>query len=139
MKNNKIFILIYIYIQSINGLPFLFNQNGRSAVEWETPRDNWNITSIPRSVTPHLQVKNFTHLVPPSMKYIDHEAKLLNRLHEIKQNESSRMLWYDTNSDSHYPPLVTKALKLFNLKQVAYELETSVMSKVSCTACKTGN
>lgn len=37
-----------------------------------------------------------------------------------------------------YPKFVDQTLKLFNLKQVAYELETSIMSKVSCTACKTG-
>jgi len=34
---------------------------------------------------------------------------------------------------------VDKALRLFNLKQVVQEVETSVMSKVSCTACKAGN
>lgn len=50
-----------------------------------------------------------------------------------------RMLWYDTTSDGlTYPPFVDKALKLFNLKQVAFEIENSVMSKVSCTACKAG-
>lgn len=39
---------------------------------------------------------------------------------------------------SNLPQFVDKALKLFNLRQVALELETSVMSKVSCTACKAG-
>lgn len=48
------------------------------------------------------------------------------------------MLWFDSSDASHYPPFVDKALKLFNLKQVAYEIETSVMSRVSCTACKAG-
>lgn len=48
------------------------------------------------------------------------------------------MLWFDTADIMHYPPFVDKTLKLFNLKQVAHEIETSVMSKVSCTACKAG-
>lgn len=48
------------------------------------------------------------------------------------------MLWFDTTDLMHYPPFVDKTLKLFNLKQVAHEIETSVMSKVSCTACKAG-
>lgn len=33
---------------------------------------------------------------------------------------------------------VDKALKLLNLKQVAFEIENSVLSKVSCSACKAG-
>lgn len=48
------------------------------------------------------------------------------------------MLWFESSDITHYPPFVDKALKLFNLKQVAHEIETSVMSKVSCTACKAG-
>lgn len=51
----------------------------------------------------------------------------------------ARMLWFESADITHYPPFVDKALKLFNLKQVAHEIETSVMSKVSCTACKAGN
>lgn len=53
-------------------------------------------------------------------------------------NSTGRMLWFETADLMHYPPFVDKTLKLFNLKQVAHELETSVMSKVSCTACKAG-
>ena len=36
----------------------------------------------------------------------------------------------------HLSGFVDKALKLLDLKQVMMEVETSVMSKVSCTACK---
>lgn len=46
------------------------------------------------------------------------------------------MLWFDPTDLMHYPAIVDKTL--FNLKQVAHEVETSVMSKVSCTACKAG-
>lgn len=55
-----------------------------------------------------------------------------------QENNTARMLWFESSDITHYPPFVDKALKLFNLKQVAHEIETSVMSKVSCTACKAG-
>lgn len=45
----------------------------------------------------------------------------------------------DLGSGRHLPRIVDKTLRLLNLKQVVSELETSVMSKVSCTACKAGN
>lgn len=49
------------------------------------------------------------------------------------------MLWErDQEKSSNLPLFVDKALKLFNLHQVAFEIETSVMSKVSCTACQAG-
>lgn len=35
--------------------------------------------------------------------------------------------------------LAEKAMKMMNLKQVVHEVENSVMSKVSCTACTAGN
>jgi len=38
----------------------------------------------------------------------------------------------------HLSGFVDKALKLLDLRQVMMEVETSVMSKVSCTACKVG-
>lgn len=50
------------------------------------------------------------------------------------------MLWEMENvqSTGHLSGFVDKALKLLDLKQVMMEVETSVMSKVSCTACKVG-
>lgn len=44
----------------------------------------------------------------------------------------------NTRGGRHIPHIVDKALRLMNLKQVVQEVETSVMSKVSCTACKAG-
>uniref|UniRef100_A0A8D8RQQ1 Sphingomyelin phosphodiesterase n=1 Tax=Cacopsylla melanoneura TaxID=428564 RepID=A0A8D8RQQ1_9HEMI len=38
----------------------------------------------------------------------------------------------------HFPHFVDKALRLLNLRQVVEEIETSVMSSMSCTACKAG-
>ncbi|XP_055686380.1 sphingomyelin phosphodiesterase isoform X1 [Lutzomyia longipalpis] len=101
--------------------------------------DAHNISSLPRSVTPILTPSNHTH-TPPPIPGDDYD--LLRRLKEAARRDDvgdERMLWNDATPDSTlYPPLVEKALKLFNLKQVAYEIETSVMSKVSCTACKAG-
>ncbi|KAJ8912496.1 hypothetical protein NQ315_004003, partial [Exocentrus adspersus] len=49
----------------------------------------------------------------------------------------ARLLWeLDQEKSTHLPQIVDKALKLLNLKQVAFEIENSVMSKVSCTACR---
>lgn len=47
-------------------------------------------------------------------------------------------LW-ERDDATHLPKFVDKALKLLNLKQVAFEIENSLLSKVSCTACKAGN
>lgn len=44
----------------------------------------------------------------------------------------------DLGSGRHLPRIVDKTLRLLNLKQVVAEVETSVMSKVSCTACRAG-
>ncbi|KAJ8940101.1 hypothetical protein NQ318_016017, partial [Aromia moschata] len=54
-------------------------------------------------------------------------------------NSTARFLWeLDQEKTTHLPQFVDKALKLLNLKQVTFEIENSVMSKVSCTACRTG-
>lgn len=63
----------------------------RSHGEWKQPQDDWNITSIPRSVLPHLVNKNQTHTLPApaNLQYrtIDSDERLLMRFHEIKVNK----------------------------------------------------
>lgn len=56
------------------------------------------------------------------------------------QYNYSRMLWdmETVQPSGHLSGFVDKALKLLDLRQVMMEVETSVMSKVSCTACKVG-
>lgn len=54
-------------------------------------------------------------------------------VHEIDEE-----LQQEPRSNSPLPKFLEKAIKLFNLQQVLQEVETSVMSKVSCTACKAG-
>ena len=72
--------------------------------------------------------------------------KILSLIHIFFQINYTRLLTEleselreDARSGRHLPRIVDKALRLFNLKQVVQEVETSVMSKVSCTACKAGN
>ncbi|XP_037946445.1 sphingomyelin phosphodiesterase isoform X2 [Teleopsis dalmanni] len=122
----------------VKGLPFIFSGSRGQVINWTTPEDDWDVAKIPRSITPHIEIQHFPNRTNDAPSLSDEE--FLERLHKIKKNMSSpRMLWYDTTSDGlTYPPFVDKALKLFNLKQVAFEIENSVMSKVSCTACKAG-
>lgn len=142
--------------------PSEYRRRPRSYVAWKQPEDNWNITTLPRSILPHLENKNFTHSLPApgnvQFRVIDADERMLERFHEIKvslsnkyreneiyilinfqNNASARTLWGKSESiDSHYSPFFDKALKLLNLQQVAFEIENSVMSKMSCTACKAG-
>ena len=61
-------------------------------------------------------------------------------LDQLSRHNYSRMLWEMENAqpNGHLSGFVDKALKLLDLKQVMMEVETSVMSKVSCSACKVG-
>lgn len=121
------------------GLPFLYT-NARAPINWTQPElEDWPIEVQPRSIVPHVELKhhaNRTNSAPS-----DSDAEFLERLNALRRNATSaRMLWYDAAAGDGltYPPFVDKALKLFNLKQVAFEIENSVLSKVSCTACKAG-
>ncbi|KZC11549.1 Sphingomyelin phosphodiesterase, partial [Dufourea novaeangliae] len=59
---------------------------------------------------------------------------------QLARYNYSRMLWdmETVQPSGQLSGFVDKALKLLDLKQVMMEVETSVMSKVSCTACKAG-
>lgn len=83
--------LVFVYgiiLQSgVSAFPFLLsstnNGNRRQVIEWQTPIDDWNITSVPRSITPFLKAKNNTgSYVHP--KTSDHDELMLQRLQEIK-------------------------------------------------------
>ncbi|XP_053962392.1 sphingomyelin phosphodiesterase isoform X1 [Anastrepha ludens] len=136
-------VLISVILVSVSlthmaqGFPFVFNTN-RKVINWTVPEDNWEIHLAPRSITPHVELQKFPNRTNPDSGQSD--EVFLERLRQLKRNDTmARMLWYDTTPDGlNFPPFVDKALKLFNLKQVAFEIENSVMSKVSCTACKAG-
>ncbi|XP_021710800.1 sphingomyelin phosphodiesterase isoform X1 [Aedes aegypti] len=125
--------------------PFVFTASSgqrKAQVEWHQPDDDWNIQTVPRSVHPLLENQHNTHRLPPTSYHVidseNHDDKVLKRLMEIKENATARTLFSYNKEESHLPPLLTKTIKYFNLQQVAFELETSVMSQVSCTACKAG-
>ncbi|VEN59407.1 unnamed protein product [Callosobruchus maculatus] len=85
--------------------------------------DNWDYKKehFLQSRVPILQNKHRIHALPPTA------------------NGTGRLLWeLDQEKSTHLPQFVDKALKLLNLKQVAFEIENSVMSRVSCTACRAG-
>ncbi|CAH4031126.1 sphingomyelin phosphodiesterase isoform X2 [Pieris brassicae] len=113
----------------------LFLQTGRNikpVIKWSQPMDTWNWTEEPRNDEALFSPSNFTHKLPPTAN----ETELIAHMAALKRNYS-RLLW-DSDKSSNLPLFVDKALKLLNLKQVYYEVEHSVMSKVSCTACKAG-
>lgn len=109
------------------------NFTARAVVNWTAPLDNWRWRQTAQPDGPWLHPVGHNHTLPS-----DTDGKLLDQLFKARKNYS-RMLWgLDAERGTNLPQFVEKALKLFNLKQVAYEVETSVMSKVSCTACQAG-
>ncbi|XP_069704138.1 sphingomyelin phosphodiesterase-like [Periplaneta americana] len=125
--------------------------------EWTSDyEDRWDVTGGKAgwygvlsndSVPVVLRPQNHSHDLPPTpspeqLKEMEEET---NRQFELLKINYSRLLddldgelKEDLRSGRHLPRIVDKALRLFNLKQVVQEVETSVMSKVSCTACKAG-
>uniref|UniRef100_A0A1A9ZW88 Sphingomyelin phosphodiesterase n=1 Tax=Glossina pallidipes TaxID=7398 RepID=A0A1A9ZW88_GLOPL len=123
----------------IEALPTVHFFGQQNQINWTQSEDRWDIVSIPRSIKPHVDLsqKNSNRTNPLIGE--DHEAEFLEHLRHLKYNNPSswpRMLWQESSNTNN--GLVNKALKLFNLKQVSYEIENSVLSKVSCTACKAG-
>lgn len=128
------------------------SSSGWSAVH----EDDWDVTegqagwygvfssgSVPAVLLP----RNHSHNLPstPSPEQIKQMEEDTHRQFELLKINYTRLLddldgelREDLRSGRHLPRIVDKALRLFNLKQVVQEVETSVMSKVSCTACKAG-
>lgn len=104
----------------------------RPVIKWKPPLDTWDFSIKHIDEEPFFTPSNFSHKLPPTAN----ETELLAHMVTLKRNYS-RLLW-DNDKSSNLPLFVEKALKLLNLKQVYYEVEHSVMSKVSCTACKAG-
>jgi len=93
---------------------------------------------------PVLHPRNWSHILPPDVEESTEgvllDGRTLNRTlthWTMNRTEVARRL-RKLGRRLHVPPLVDKALRLLNLQQVVQEVETSVMSKVSCTACKAG-
>lgn len=128
-----------------------------SASEWTADyEDVWDVTEgragwygvlSSGSVSAVLLPQNHSHDLPPtpSPEQIKQMEEDTHRQFELLKINYTRLLddldgelREDLRSGRHLPRIVDKALRLFNLKQVVQEVETSVMSKVSCTACKAG-
>lgn len=90
-------LLSLLILTNVNGLPFLLGTPFGSRdhmVDYQTPDDSWNITSVPRSIIPHLIISNATqnHVVPPRKTEEEIEDELIKRLHEIKVNKKKTIL-----------------------------------------------
>lgn len=71
------------------GHPFIFTSSGnnrRQYTKWTSPVDEWNITSLPRSIIPHLKPRNGTHQLPMVRPDASDEDALLERLKELQVN-----------------------------------------------------
>nr|CAD7446823.1 unnamed protein product [Timema bartmani] len=96
------------------------------------------------NMTALLNPANHSHKLPPVPTPQQMELDTNKQFELLKINYSRLLsdidgnLREDLRSGRHLPRIVDKALRLFDLKQVMEEVETSVMSKVSCTACKAG-
>lgn len=104
-------------------------------LEWKN--DQWQeFLLLEGDSNPLLKPQNRTHLLPPSAN--DIEALTSKEFLKLHVNYTEVLEDTEDASARRIPSLVDKAFKFFNTKQVMTELETSVMSKVSCTACKAG-
>ncbi|CAH1405253.1 unnamed protein product [Nezara viridula] len=123
-----------------------------SIVEGRPRRDGWILKDdsvmwqefvlLDGDTNPLLAVSNRTHKLPPPH---NSEEATIEQFKQLKVNYTQLLSEIDEDLATgemrrgrHLPRIVEKALKLLNLKQVVTEVETSVMSKVSCTACKAG-
>jgi hypothetical protein len=106
---------LFLHVQA---MPAVINAYPSSESE-EFFQDNWDY-KVGQSKTPLLQkLQQKNHTLPPTA------------------NETARLLWeLDQEKTTHLPQFVDQALKMLSLKRVAFEIENSMMSKVSCTACK---
>lgn len=78
---------LFLCLTNVNGLPFLFGTPsiGSHMVRYQTLEDNWNISSVPRSIEPHLATtKQVSHQVPPRKSNEQIEEELLTGLRNIK-------------------------------------------------------
>ncbi|XP_018912872.1 sphingomyelin phosphodiesterase isoform X2 [Bemisia tabaci] len=105
---------------------FLLSSDGDNSSSIVAPSANSNRTLPPKPTLEQLENQTLRQFEILKLNY----SRLFNEVDNEIQN--------DLRIGRHLPRIVDKALRLLNLKQVVEEIETSVMSKVSCTACKAG-
>ncbi|XP_031847161.1 sphingomyelin phosphodiesterase isoform X1 [Nomia melanderi] len=111
-----------------------------AATNWTQLADEWFAARAKAAENFDVTILPFTDTLrdlPPTV-----ETVVINGTSpdQLERYNYSRMLWdmESAQPSGQLSGFVDKALKLLDLKQVMMEVETSVMSKVSCTACKAG-
>lgn len=144
---NRHAIWCFLYALPLVTLAILASVRGKPLARdsWRH-RDNsllWEeFVMLNGDTNPLLAPINRTHVLPP--KHTP-EEETIQQFKALKLNYTEllgeihgELSVGDMRRGRHLPRIVDKALRLLNLKQVVTEVETSVMSKVSCTACKAG-
>lgn len=114
-------ILIHCFIAQlkVSALPFLFGptsnngnyQQRRQIVEWQPPLDEWNITSVPRSIIPFLKARNNSgYYLYPKAEETDRDDEILRRLQEIKVCAWFNEIWIKTKKPT---PNLIKKFRIF--------------------------
>ncbi|XP_050420367.1 sphingomyelin phosphodiesterase isoform X2 [Adelges cooleyi] len=138
--------LVAVLVVCTTGVP-IENRRNSTPAKWNTHNmstwDDVSFLSADSDYLPLLKV-NKTVVLTVEMEKIENDT--LKHLSDLKANYSK--YFYDTDgkfnmddaraSRATLPPFLGKALQFLNFDQVVFEVETSVMSKVSCTACKAG-
>lgn len=84
---SAIICISMLYVASVLGLPHIIGRQSTRPThlfEYHTPDDNWNISSAPRSIEPHLLAIHAAHDVPPRKSNQQIEDELLASLREVK-------------------------------------------------------
>lgn len=82
-------IIVYtllLFSTNVNGLPFIISTPSieTNSLEYQILENNWNISSLARSVQPHLKAKHDLHQVPPRKSNAQIDEELLASLRNIK-------------------------------------------------------
>lgn len=86
---NIIVVVYCLIVRHAEAFPFLFSSHNverRQVIEWQQPIDEWNISSVPRSIIPFLKARNNTnfYLYPKTNETSRRDEEMLQRLREIK-------------------------------------------------------
>ncbi|XP_025421065.1 sphingomyelin phosphodiesterase isoform X2 [Sipha flava] len=142
----QILSFITVYAIFTAGIPI---EKPRKAIpQWTTHNMSlWEdiiLLSSDNEHQPALMINHTGVYIAPDIEKMENET--LRKFQILKTNYAKYFYEVDgkpNKEDSRasraaLPRFVDKALQLLNLNQVVGEVETSVMSKMSCTACKAG-
>lgn len=77
---------LFLFSTNVNGLPFIISTPSieTNSLQYQILENNWNISSLARSVQPHLTAKHDLHQVPPRKSNAQIDEELLASLRNIK-------------------------------------------------------